>query len=164
MFDYRIATTEKLTEIWDYNIAKHPGDQRWVNWKAQYIRQHQSGMGTTFLVLFNDEPIGEGTVLFSPDCGAISGNTALADGITVANVNALRIRKEHEGQGHISRLVKMMEAHAASLGYSRMTIGVNASETRNLGIYLHWGYDRLLQWEVDPDDGELVLYLEKDLK
>ena len=164
MFDYRIATTEKLTEIWDYNIAKHPGDQRWVNWKAQYIRQHQSGMGTTFLVLFNDEPIGEGTVLFSPDCGAIGGNTALADGITAANVNALRIRKEYEGQGHISRLVKMMEAHAASLGYSRMTIGVNASETRNLGIYLHWGYDRLLQWEVDPDDGELVLYLEKELK
>ena len=161
MFDYRIATTEKLTEIWDYNIAKHPGDQRWVNWKAQYIRQHQSGMGTTFLVLFNDEPVGEGTVLFSPDCGAIGGNTALADGKTAANVNALRIRKEYEGQGHISRLVKMMEAHAASLGYSRMTIGVNASETRNLGIYLHWGYDTLVSWEQDGD--ALVLYYEKTL-
>ncbi len=164
MFDHRIATIETLTQIWDYNIARHPGDVRWVNWKEQYIAQHRSGMGTTFLVFWDGEPVGEGTLLFSPDCGAIGGNTALADGKTVANVNALRIRKEYEGQGQISRLVKRMEAHAASLGYSRMTIGVNASETRNLGIYLHWGYDRLLQWEVDPDDGELVLYLEKDLK
>lgn len=30
MFDHRIATIETLTQIWDYNIALHPGDVRWV--------------------------------------------------------------------------------------------------------------------------------------
>lgn len=33
-----------------------------------------------------------------------------------------------------------MEEYAGSLGYNRLTIGVEARETRNLAIYLHWGF------------------------
>ena len=79
----------------------------------------------------------------------------------VANINALRIDKQYEGRHHISRLVRMIEAHARSLGYQRITIGVEAKETRNLAIYLHWGYTRLVRWDIEDD--ELVLYYEKPL-
>ena len=162
MFEYRKATIEDLERIWDFNIAKNPGDERWVKWKEEYISQHQSGMAVTFVVLCNDEPIAEGTLLISPDCGAEKGRTELVNGKTIANVNALRIRKAYEGQGHISKLVKVMEQYAAEAGYKRLTIGVDASETRNLGIYLHWGYDQfVLSYE---EDNELVLFYAKDLK
>lgn len=92
-------------------------------------------------------PIGEGTLLFSPQCNAIRGRTQLADGRRTANINALRIRKKHEGKGYISALVRMMEQHASENGYTHLTIGVEARETRNLAIYLHWGYDELVTAE-----------------
>ena len=31
--------------------------------------------------------------------------------------------------------------NSGEAGYQRLTIGVEAHMTRNLGIYLHWGYD-----------------------
>lgn len=162
MFEYRVATIADLETIWNFNIAKNPGDERWVRWKEEYIHQHSTGMATTFVVLCDGEPIGEGTLLLSPECGAEKGRLDLVDGKTVANVNALRIRKAYEGQGHISKLMKVMETYAAESGFERLTIGVDASETRNLAIYLHWGYDRfVLSYE---EDGELVLFYAKELK
>jgi hypothetical protein len=39
---------------------------------------------------------------------------------------------------------------------------VEAKETRNLGIYLHWGYRTLVHWA--EEDGEPVLYYAKPLR
>ena len=77
-------------------------------------------------------PVGEGTLLLSPDCAAIGGRTELAGGAMVANVNALRFRRAYEGRGHISAFMRRMEAYAASSGYRRLTTSVEAQETRNL--------------------------------
>ena len=161
MFEYRQATLQDLEQIWDMNIAENPEDSRWVRWKAEYIAYNQNGMARTFVVVCDGRPVGEGTLLFSTECKAVSGLSGLVDAHT-ANVNALRIRKEYEGQGHISKLMRMMEDHAAARGYIALTIGVDAKETRNLGISLHWGYDSFVVSEVD--EGELVLYYAKELK
>ena len=66
----------------------------------------------TFTVIVDNIPVGEGTLLFSSECSAINGRTNLADNSTIANINALRIRKKHEGKGYISTLVKLMEDYA----------------------------------------------------
>lgn len=47
------------------------------------------------------------------------------------------------------------------LGLKALTIGVDAWETRNLGIYLHWGYDTFVM--AEEEDGDLVLYYAKKL-
>ena len=97
--------------------------------------------------------------------GTLEMNTGkdprLCNGSDTAYLAALRIYKEHEGQGHISRMMKALEDHARRIGLRKLTIGVEANETRNLGIYLHWGYDTLVSWEQDGD--ALVLYYEKTL-
>ena len=54
-----------------------------------------------------------------------------------------------------------MEQYARDLGYTRITIGVEAKEARNLAIYLHWGYTDYICHEFDG--GELVLYYGKNL-
>ena len=54
-----------------------------------------------------------------------------------------------------------MESYARSIGLTSITIGVEAAETRNLSIYLHWGFDHFLMHE--EEDGALVLYYEKTL-
>ena len=159
--EYRIASPQELERLWEKNIARNPGDSRWVRWRDAYIGYNRKGMAVTFAVVLGGEPVGEGTLLFSPGCGAIEGRTALADGSTVANVNALRIEKAYEGQGHISRLMRAIENWAKARGYQALTIGVDAWETRNLGIYLHWGYGRFVM--AEEEDGALVLYYRKEL-
>lgn len=99
--------------------------------------------------------------MFSPKCKAIRNRKKLCDGIGTANLNALRIEKEYENKGHISKLVKEIEKYALKRGYSYLTVGVEAKETRNLAIYLHWGYNEFIM--SAKEDGELVLYFRKKL-
>lgn len=161
MAEYRKATPQDLEHLWNTNIAENPDDSNWVNWKQEYISYNQTGKACTFAVVIDGEPVGEGTLLFHSDCSAIAGRADLANGKTVANINALRIRKAYEGQGHISALIRLMEAYAADHGITRLTIGVEAKETRNTAIYLHWGYTDFVTHAIE--DGELVLYYAKNL-
>lgn len=161
MFECVQAFPDKLKEIWDYNILTNSDDPRWIRWGQQATEDNRTGRTKTFLILCNGEPVGEGTLIFDPSCSAIGGRLSLADGKLITNVNALRIRKEYENQGHVSAMMKVMEQYAREQGYTRITIGVEAKETRNLGIYLHWGYTEFICHEFD--DGELVLYYGKSL-
>ena len=156
-----MATHKDLEQIWEMNIADNVGDERWVNWRNQVILDNQAGKAYTFVVVYDGNPIGEGTLIFSPECGAINGRMSLADNKNIANINALRIRKEYEGKGYISTLVKMIEYYASQNGYKCLTIGVEAKETRSLAIYLHWKYNIYVTSEIE--DGELVLYYAKNL-
>lgn len=162
MVEYKKATEEDLELLWDYSIAENPGDDNYIRWKKQFLHDNAQGAAATFVVAADGEPVGEGTLLLSPACKAIQGRHCLCDGTQTANINALRIRKEFEGQGHISALMKTMEQYAIARGISRLTIGVEAAEARNLGIYLHWGFDQFLF--AEEEDGALVLYYGKDIR
>ena len=161
-FEYRIATPDDLEARWARNIANNPGDDRWITWKDAHIQNIQQGVSKGFVVIHDNMPVGEGTLLFSPLCVAVNGRLELADGKCVANINALRMDKPYRGKGHMSKLVKFMEHAAKEMGYSTLTIGVEPNETRNLAIYLHWGYDTFVMWDVE-EDGELVLYYSKKI-
>lgn len=160
-FEHRMADRASLEKIWQRNIDRNPGDERWVRWRDEYIAMNMDGRLKTFIVFADGEPVGEGTLIFSPECPAVAGRPMLCDGKTITNLNALRIEKQHEGQGHISRLVKMMEQYARELGYTTITIGVEEKELRNRAIYDHWGYKTPVFEEMD--EGEKVLYYSKRL-
>ena len=160
-YEYRIATTDDLEYLWDKNIYENADKIQLTQWKKQFINDNKSGKALTFAVLYDGVPVGEGTLLFSDDCNAVKGRKELADGVSVANINALRIQKEHEGKGHISKLVKLMEEYAFKAGFSYLTIGVEATETRNLAIYLHWGYENFVISEFQNE--KPVLYYRKNI-
>ena len=149
-YSYREATVAELDVKWDKNIADNVGDERWVAWKEIAIENHVKKKTKTFVVLYGEEPIGEGTLIFL---------------LQSVEVNGLRIDKKYEGKGHISRLVRIMEQYAKSEGYKTSTIGVEPKETRNLAIYLHWGYDSFDKLVItDPkEEGGLILYYSKIL-
>ena len=161
MVEYRLATERDLEQIWARNIEDNPGDDRWIRWREEYIGYNRDRRAETFVVVVDGEPVGEGTLLYSTDCSAIRGRTFLADGKTVANVNALRICEAYEGQGHISAIHRLMIQRAAQLGFKRLTIGVEECEMRNRAIYEHWGYADLIHQEVE--NGEVVLYYSKNI-
>jgi len=161
MFVIEEAAPVTLAAIWDKNIAENPGEPDWVRWKEEYMAMNADGRAKTFLIFHDGQPVGEGTLLFHPSCGAVGGRTQLADGISLANVNALRIEKRFEGMGQVSAMMRAMEDYARRQGCTALTIGVEAAETRNLAIYLHWGYTDFVCWAEEEDT--LVLYYRKTI-
>jgi len=159
--EYHIASFEEFEKRWQIDIDDNVGDTHWVEWKTEREKDFYSGDWNTFVAVKKNRPIGTGTLIFSAHNPAINGRQELADGESVANINALRVDKEYEGKGHISKLVRVMELHAKEKGYTRLTIGVEAKETRNLAIYLHWGYSELILSEIE--EGALVLYYAKSI-
>ncbi len=162
--EYRKATLSDLEKIWDKNIKENPEDNRWVKWKERYINDNLNNKCVTFVVLDNDNPVGEITILFSSKCESIKDDLLLCNDKDTANMNAFRIQKEYENQGHISKLVKMAEAYAKEKGIKYLTIGAEAKESRNLGIYLHWGYNEFVKHQIyKEEDNALVLYYRKKI-
>lgn len=163
MFKYRIATQTDLEKLWNYDINRHEGKEReqWAKWKQQYLKYNATKKAITFAVIDENQPIGQITLLLSPECSAVKNLPLLCDGNTIANMNAFRIKKEYEGQGHISKLVKMAEKFAKVNGIKYLTIGSEAKESRNLAIYLHFGYTKFVQSIIE--DGELILFYGKKL-
>ncbi len=161
VWSYRACTGEDLKRLWDMNVADHPGKPIWERFRSQAFRHDALQMAKTYAAVRNGRPVGEGTLLFSPECEAVGELKHIVIPGEVCNVNGLRIRKEYEGQGHISRMMKLMEQDAAVLGFHTVTIGVEPRESRNLAIYLHWGYTDYLEYEFDH--GALVIYYGKEL-
>ena len=161
MFNYRIATPQNLEQIWNYNIEINVGEVRWVNWKQSAIDDNASGKSKTFVVLEDNKPIGEMT-LTQDQAHALVGKVPHEK--DVGYLYALRIMKEYEGQGHISKLFRMVQKYAKSIGMKSLIIGCEAKETRNLAIYLHWGFNEFIESEIDNDeDNALVLYYKKQI-
>ena len=127
-FSYRLATPQDLETIWNKNIADNRSDARWVAWKEEYIDYNRTGMAQTYVVVYDEEPVGECTLILSPKCKAVRERLCLADGERVANINALRIAKKYEGQGHISKLMAYVEEAAKVQNIQALTIGVEAKE------------------------------------
>ena len=157
MFLYKKASLEELEQIWDQNIAENPDDPRYLRWKRDYISRNLNTEAVTFLVIADEIPVGEVTLSLHQT----GSRACLADGMTTGYIQALRIRKDFEGQGHVSKMMAVMEQYARQHGLRCLTIGVEAAETRNLAIYLHWGYQRFLM--AEEEDGELILFYGKDL-
>ena len=149
-YKYQIASIADLELRWDKNIADNIGDDRWVTWKSIAIENQKNKKCITFVILYGEEPIGEGTLI--PTLQSVE-------------INGLRIDKQYEGKGHISKLVKIMEQYAKNEGYKIAIIGVEPKETRNLAIYLHWGYDTFLKLEITDmkEEEGLILYYSKKL-
>ena len=157
----RVATLDELKKLWEYNIKIHANDIRWINWQTEAIENHVTGKSKTFIIFKDTKPIGEITLIISPECQAVKNRPLLCNGKNIANINAIRIMKEYEGQGHISKLLKVVEQYAKKNRINILTIGVDAHETRNIAIYLHWGYNKFVMHEIE--DNSLVLYYQKDI-
>ena len=93
MFRYEEASPDMLNAVWDKNIAEHTGDEQWKHWKEEYISYNSNGSAKTFTVSYDGSPVGEETLLFSPQCSAVRGRLELANGTDTVNINALRIDK-----------------------------------------------------------------------
>ena len=162
---YRLATLEDLNNVWDKDIDNNQNDSRYIRWKKEYIDYNLNDDAKTFVAVNGNEVIAQITLILKTNVKAIINKEKLCDGKSICNMNAFRCDKEYEGKGHISKLVKLAEKYAKDIGYTYITIGSEARETRNLSIYFHFGYNEFLMSEIDDseEDSPLVLYYGKSL-
>ena len=159
MIEYRPLTDVELVRLWDSHVAENAGDLCWCRWRERFLSENRAGYAVSFGILIDGETVGEGTLLLSPAAAAVRGRERLCDGAHVANINALRIRPALEGQGHVSALLRCMEAYAVGRGCTRMTIGVEEDAARTRAIYHHLGYT--IPIPRGDDDEEGVCYFAK---
>ena len=159
-----MATENDLVKVWDKDILKNNNSETWKRWKREYINYNKNEELKTFVAVDGDDVIAQISVVLKSTVKAVQGKPYLCNDETV-NMNAFRCDKEYEGQGHISKLVKMGEAYAKSLGKKYATIGAEATIPRNLSIYFHFGYTEFITVKEEIDDGEkeVVLYYRKKL-
>lgn len=161
--EYKIATLEEYIAVWEKDIAKRPHKKaEWEAMRDLYVPAFKNKELITFIAKDGDDIIAQISIISNPDFKEINGYKELCDGETTVHMNAFRCDKEYEGQGHISKLVKMGEKWAKEQGYKYATIGVNAANVRNIQIYFHFGYAEFVLHE-HCENGEIVLHYRKEL-
>ncbi len=160
MISYRRATIEDLEKIWDKDIQANSDDERYLRWKDEFIEANKLENIVTFVILNDDDPIGQASLVLNKNNIKFKCRDLLCDGRARAYLSTLRIEKSFEGQGYISKLVKSIENFAKNKSIKFLTIGVEAKETRNLSIYLHFGYNEFITSETDD---ALILFYQKKL-
>ena len=161
MFNYRRATLEDLEKIWNKDIQDNLDDNRYIRWKEEFIKANKKNNLVTFVVLNDDDPVGQVSIVLNKNNIKVECRDMLCDGKDTAYLSTFRIEKPFEGQGHISKLVKLAENYARVINIKYLTIGSEAKESRNLAIYLHFGYNEFITF--DNSEEELVLFYKKKL-
>ncbi len=161
MIYYRKATLDDLEKIWNKDIQNNLEDKRYLKWKHEFIEANKLENIITFVIVNDDDPIGQGSIVLNKNNINVECRDLLCDGKERAYISTLRIDKPFEGQGHISKLVKMIESFAKDKNIKILTIGAEAKESRNLAIYLHFGYTKFITSVCE--DGDLILYYGKEI-
>ncbi len=134
----KIATIDEMNRKWDYEIEKATDDKdNWIIWKKENIERFQKGSIIPYYGLLNGEIICECTAII--DSSVIQSLDNLVDKNT-AYLSAFRTNEEHQGKGYFSKLFRYMIDDLKARGYTKVTLGVEPTETKNKSIYQKYGF------------------------
>ncbi len=153
----KVASLQDIIKKQDELIDKHPNDSKWVEWKKEWLERFNSKTIKVYYGVLDGKIITEATAVISPDDKYIQNKEGLI-GEKTAYLTAFRTNKKYEGQGFFSKLYKYMEHDLKKIGFTKLTLGVEPCDVRNILIYFNWGYTNYIKsaYEEYPD-GEKVL-------
>lgn len=148
----RVANREELLKRWDYLIKIHHGNNSWVVFRENAIRNFDDGSTISYLGFLNDEIICELTAYIKPSAfeGDISNPSGLLSS-DMAYLAAFRTNKEYEGKGYFSKLFKFAENDLKKRGYKELSLGVGPEAVRNMEIYFHYGFREYIKTTIEHD-------------
>lgn len=165
----KIATIEEMTQNWNYLIEVHPNHNAWKIYKDKAIKNMTSGNTIVYYGILNGRIISEATAMLSNL--DVQNSEGLVDD-TTAYLSAFRTIKKYQGKGYFSELYKFMEEDLKKRGYTRLTLGVEPGEIKNMMIYFKYGFTNFIKtdYEIEPASNEneepikiLVNYYSKNL-
>ena len=147
-----------MEEKWDYEIKLHPGQENWIIWKAEAIKNYQTGRSIPYYGILDGMIICEATALIHSD--TVQNSDGLVDNQT-AYLCAFRTAAEYQGLGYFSKLFHYMINDLRRRGYNKVTLGVEPADEKNLKMYKHFGFNEFIKQgkETFPDGTVIdVLY------
>ncbi|MDE6469558.1 MAG: GNAT family N-acetyltransferase [Eubacterium sp.] len=148
-FACKIASVDEMESKWNYEIKKNKGPN-WKFWKAEAIERVRNGQSIAYYGILNDKIICETTAML--DKNIVQNSDGLVDD-KMAYLCAFRTIEKYQGKGYFSKLFQFMIDDLKSRGYEKVTLGVEPTETENLKIYQHLGFNEFVKsaQETYPD-------------
>lgn len=161
MITYGLGTIEQIENA--VAVGVKCGDANMYNAvPKRFLDENKSGKMKTFFAFDDGAVVGGVTLVVDDESSQTHWQKDLAGG-SVANVCALRVKKENEGTGIASGLMKFIEKWAGENGIKTLTIGVEPHIVRNIQIYFHWGFTEFIKVGQEQENGKTVpvLYYKK---
>lgn len=147
----KIASVGEMERKWNYEIRKQRKRKTVLEGlKKDAVEHIKNGQSVTYYGKLNNKIICETTAMF--DENIIQNSDKLVDGKTVYLCN-FSTDKRHQGKGYFSKLFKFMIDDLKNRGYEKFTLGVEPTETKNIKIYQHLGFNEFIKSgkETYPD-------------
>lgn len=139
----KIASIDEIERKWNYEIRTSWRRKAVLKTlKKEAIERVKSGQTITYYGLLNGKIICQTTAMF--DENIIQNSDGLVDNKTVYLCNFSTVKK-YQGNGYFSKLFQFMINDLKNRGYEKVTLGVEPSETKNLKIYQHLGFNEFIK-------------------
>ena len=160
----KIASVDETERKWNYEIRKQRKRKTVLEGLKEDAVEHiKNGQSVTYYGKLNNKIICETTAMF--DESIIQNSDKLVGGKTVYLCN-FSTDKRHQGKGYFSKLFRFMIDDLKNRGYGKFTLGVEPTETKNIKIYQHLGFNEFIKSgkETYPDGTVIdVDYYEMEL-
>lgn len=136
---------------WNYEIRRQKQRKTGLKkLKNDAVYQIKNGQSVKYYGKLNNKIMCETTAMF--DENIIQNSDELVDDKIVYLCN-LSTDKRYRGKGYFSKLFRFMIDDLKNRGYEKFTLGVEPTETKNLQIYQHLGFNNFIKSgrETYPD-------------
>ena len=154
-FICKIASLREMDVKWEYEIA-HSGTDRenWIVWKKRNVENFKQGYILPYYGILDGKIICEATAMLHPK--VVQNSDGLVGSHTVY-LSAFRTVSEFQGKGYFSTLFHFMTKDLRRKGFTRATLGVEPSDSKNKAIYTHYGFTEYIKSDKESyPDGTVI--------
>ena len=172
-FICKVANRDELLKRWDYLIGIHPGNNDWVKYRENAVRNFDNENTISYLGFLNNEIICEATAYIKD--AAFINDISEPSGLlseSMVYLAAFRTNKEFQGKGYFSKLYNFVEKDLKEKGYTEISLGVGPEDVKNMEIYFHLGFRNyiktVIEYEKKEDDSsnkeDVIIFYKKKIK
>ncbi len=143
-FTCKIAPLSDIEKRWDTLIKNHPDNSNWSIWKNSNITNNQNNYRISYYGYLDGLIITEATAIISPLDTAISNSEKLISN-DMAYLTGFRTDSKYQNKGYFSKLYKYMEEDLKNRGFTKLSLGVEPQEVKNMMIYFKYGFTNYIK-------------------
>lgn len=147
----KIATIDEVERKWNYEIRRQKQRKTVLEkLKNDAVYQIKNGQSVKYYGKLNNKIICETTAIFDENIIQNSDELVVDKIVYLCNFST---DKRYRGKGYFSKLFRFMIDDLKNRGYEKFTLGVEPTETKNLQIYQHLGFNNFIKSgrETYPD-------------
>lgn len=133
-----------IEKRWDTLIKNHPNNPNWSIWKNDTITNNKNNYRISYYGYLDGEIISEATAIISPLDTTILNSEKLISK-DMAYLTGFRTDSKYQNKGYFSKLYKYMEEDLKNRGFTKLSLGVEPQEVKNMMIYFKYGFTNYIK-------------------